>query len=151
MQSCDCHVTLQVGLAASLLANREGRGVFHSKMSELLSTLSHTLIDAAHTSPYVLTPLTSSHTMPTTKKPRTKKRGSMAKAAHTTVEPAPRSRSLGGFVSMDTTRGTSPPTERAGFVLPTEVLILPFPVEGVGPSWDFHLLAEDEVIVKYHT
>ncbi len=129
-----------MGLAASLLANREGRGVFHSQMSKLLSTLPHVLIDAAHATPYTLTSLTPSHPH-TTKKPRTKKR-STTRSTHTSVDVAPpRSRSV----------GTTPPFEGSGFMLPTEVLIFPFPDGGGGsPSWDFHLLAEEEVLIQIH-
>ncbi len=117
--------------------------MFHTQISELISKLSHKIIDEANASPYTLTPLTPTHAT-ATKKSRVKKRGSMAKIAHTAVDPLPRSRSLGTYSSLDT-RGTTPPTDASGFILPKTVLILPFPIEGGGPSWDFHLLAEDEV------
>lgn len=166
---------------ATLLTNREGRGSFHSRISDLLSSLPRTLVDMASTHPYAMnaTPTTQTRPPPitlkegviTTKKARStegnkgraKKRGSMGGGALLNVDPQtsmPRSKSIGAIVSLDVRGGTnerggnrfSPPVEsglsgNAGFLLPTEVLILPFSETMGTPTaqWGFPLLSEEEV------
>ena len=67
----------------------------------------------------------------------------------------PRSRSVGTIATLDVNkvdqREISPPADLAsgcGFMLPAEVLILPFIDDPSTPTkgqWDFHLLTEEEV------
>lgn len=130
--------------------------MFRTQVSEILSSLPHALIDAAPTNPY--TPLTvlpsfkkHTHTQPTTLQPqkKNKKRGSMTRTAHNSVDSVPRSHSLGAITTLDVRaeRGNTPPAESSGFMLPTEVLVLPFPEHTLDTEeqWDFHLLSEQEV------
>ena len=169
---------------ATLLTNREGRGSFHSQISELLSSLPRTLIDMASTHPYSMNATPTTQTRPPTitlkegtistkkarwtegNKGRGKKRGSVGVTALMNVDPQtsmPRSKSIGAIVSIDVRGGTnerggnrfSPPVEsgvsgNAGFLLPNEVLILPFSetVDSLEPTaarWGIPLLSEEEV------